>query len=81
MPGCGHVQAVTRTSDRSESASVDDPAERGCSRLRTTLGSTPTMPGGSHMTASLGGRYDPWLVIVPVSESDLGHSGLPPGAT
>jgi len=41
---------------------VDDPAERGCSRSRTTLGSTPTMPGGSHMTASLGGRYDPWLV-------------------
>jgi len=24
--------------------------------------STPTTPGGSHMTASLGERYDPWLV-------------------
>ena len=35
---------------------------RGCSRSRTTLGSTPTTPGGSHMTASLGGRYDPWPV-------------------
>ena len=56
------VQAVNRTSGRSGSASVDDPAERGCSRSRTTLGSTPTTPGGSHMTASLGGRYDPWPV-------------------
>jgi len=46
----------------SGSASEDDPAERGCSRSRTTLGSTPTTPGGSHMTASLGGRYDPWQV-------------------
>ena len=36
--------------------------KRGCSRSRTTLGSTPTTPGGSHMTASLGGRYDPWPV-------------------
>ena len=41
---------------------VDNPAERGCSRSRTTLGSTPTTPGGSHMTASLGGRYDRWPV-------------------
>ena len=32
------VQAVNRTSGRSRSASVDDPAERGCSRSRTTLG-------------------------------------------
>ena len=40
----------------------DDPAERGCSRSRTTLGWTPTTPGGSHMTASLGRRYDPWPV-------------------
>jgi len=38
------------------------PAERGCSRSRTILGSTPTTPGGSHMAASLGGRYDPWPV-------------------
>ena len=49
-------------SGRSGSASEDDPAERGCSRSKTTLGSTPTTPGGSHMTASLGGRYDPWPV-------------------
>ena len=56
------VQAVNRTSGQSGSASEDDPAERGCSRSRTTLGSTPTTPGGSHMTASLGGRYDPWPV-------------------
>jgi len=32
------------------------------SRSRTTLRSTPTTPGGSHMTASLGGRCDPWPV-------------------
>ena len=32
------VQAVNRTSGRSGSASEDDPAERGCSRSRTTLG-------------------------------------------
>jgi len=44
------------------SASEDDPAKRGCSRSRTTLGSTPTTPGGSHMTTSLGGCYDPWPV-------------------
>jgi len=56
------AQAVNRTSGRSGSASEDDPAERGCSRSRTTLGSMPTTPGGSHMTASLGGRYDPWPV-------------------
>ena len=56
------VEAVNRTSGRSGSASVDDPAERGCSRSRTTLGSTPTTHGGSHMTASLGGRCDPWSV-------------------
>jgi len=29
---------------RSVSASEDDPSERGCSRSRTTLGSTPTTP-------------------------------------
>ena len=56
------VQAINRTSGRSGSASEDDPAERGCSRSTTTLGSMPTTPGGSHMTASLGGRYDPWPV-------------------
>ena len=56
------AQAVNRTSGRSGSASEDDPAERGCSRSRTTLGWMLTMPGGSHMTASLGGRYDPWPV-------------------
>ena len=56
------AQAVNRTSGRSGSASEEDPAEHGCSRSRTTLGSTPTMPGGSYMTASLGGRYDPWPV-------------------
>ena len=56
------VQAVNRTSGLSGSASEDDPAERGCNRSRTTLGSTPTTPGGSKMTASLGGRYDPWPV-------------------
>jgi len=27
-----------------------------------TVITTPTTPGGSHMTASLGGRYDPWPV-------------------
>ena len=43
------VQAVNRTSGRSGSASV---TERGSSRSRTTLGSTPTTPGGSHITAS-----------------------------
>ena len=32
------AQAVNRTSGRSGSASEDDPAERGCSRSRTTLG-------------------------------------------
>jgi len=32
------AQAVNRTSSRSGSASEDDPAERGCSRSRTTLG-------------------------------------------
>jgi len=31
---------------RSGSARVDDPTERGCSRSRTTLGSTQTTPGG-----------------------------------
>ena len=46
----------------SGSASEDDPAECGCSRSRTTLDSTPTTPGGSHMTASLGEHYDPWPV-------------------
>ena len=56
------AQAVNQTSGRSGSASEDDPAEPGCSRSRTTLGSTTTTPGGSHMTASLGGRYDPWPV-------------------
>ena len=56
------MQAVNRTSGRSGSACEDDPAERGCSRSRTTLGSTPTTPEGSHMTASLAGRYDPWPV-------------------
>jgi len=56
------VQAVNRTSGRSESASVDDLPQRGCSKSRTTLGSTPTTPGGSHITASLGGRYVPWPV-------------------
>jgi len=56
------AQAINRTSGRSGSASEDDPAERGCSRSRTTLGSSPMTPGGSHMTASLGGRYDPWPV-------------------
>ena len=43
------AQAVNRTSGRSGSASEDDPAERGCSRSRTTLGSTPTTPGGSQV--------------------------------
>ena len=38
------------------------PCRSGYSRLRTTLGSTSTTPGGSHMTAGLGGRYDPWPV-------------------
>ena len=44
------TQAVNRTSGRSGSTSKDGPAERGCSRSRTTLGSMPTTPGGSHMT-------------------------------
>jgi len=39
------VQTVNRTSGRSGSASVDDPAERGCSRSRTTLGSVPSTSG------------------------------------
>jgi len=62
------VQAVNRTSGRSGSASEDDPAERGCSRLRTTLGSTPTTPGGSHMTASLGGRTTRGRSSVPLTD-------------
>ena len=52
------VQAVNRTSGQSGSASEDDPAERGCSRSRTTLDSTPTTPGGSHMT---------WRALRPVA--------------
>jgi len=35
-----------------------DPAKRGCSRLKKTVGLTSTTPGGSRMTTSLGGRYD-----------------------
>jgi len=31
-------------------------------QIEDDTGSTPTTPGGSHMTASLGGRYDPWPV-------------------
>jgi len=54
------VQVVNQTSGRSGSASMDDPAEYGCSRSRTTMGSTSTTPGGSHMTTRLGGRYDLW---------------------
>jgi len=54
--------AIDNKTGRSGSAREDDPAERGCRRSRTTLGSTPTTPGRSHMTASLGGRYDPWPV-------------------
>jgi len=62
-----HLAVDARTGGKPDirpewSASEDDPAECGCSRSRTTLGSTPTMPGGSHMTASLGRRYDPWPV-------------------
>ena len=56
------VQSVNRTSGRCGSASVDDAAERGCSRSRTTPGSTPMTPEESHMTASLEARYDPWPV-------------------
>ena len=56
------VSASGLAVNRTGSASEDDPAERGCSRSRTTLGSTPTTPAGSHMTASLGWRYDPWPV-------------------
>ena len=44
------------TTDRSGNADEDDPAERGCSILKT-VGLTSTTPGGSRMTASLGGRY------------------------
>jgi len=49
------------TTDRSGNADEDDPAERGCSRLKKTVavGLTSTTPGGSRMTASLGGRYIP----------------------
>jgi len=52
------------TTDRSGNADEDDPAERGCSRLKkTVVGLTSTTPGRSRMTASLGGRqgaiYDP----------------------
>ena len=46
------------TTDRSGNADEDDPAERGCSRLKKTVGLTSATPGGSRMTASLGGRYD-----------------------
>ena len=62
------VQAVNRTSGRSGSASV---TERGSSRSRTTLGSTPTTPGGSHITASpqvLEGATTRGRSSVPVSE-------------
>ena len=44
------------TTDRSGNADEDDPVERGCSRFKKT--STSTTPGGSRMTAGLGGRYD-----------------------
>ena len=48
------------TTDRSGNADKDDPAERGCSRLKKTVtGLTSTKPEGSRVTASLGGRYDP----------------------
>jgi len=50
------AQVVNRTSGRSGSVSEDDPAERGCSRSRTTLGSTPMTPGGLHMSATTRGQ-------------------------
>ena len=62
------LESVTDpTTDRSGNADEDDPAERGCSRLRKTVGLTTT-PGGSQMIASLGGRYDPSPASGPVSE-------------
>jgi len=54
------LEPVTdQTTDRSGNADEDDPAERGCSRLKKTVGLTSTTPGGSRLTASLGERYDP----------------------
>jgi len=54
------LEPVTHpTTDRSGNADEDYPAERGCSRLKKTVGLTSTTPGASRMTASLGGRYDP----------------------
>jgi len=35
---------------------------RSKTRFYRSLSIAPTTPGGSHMTASLGGRYDPWPV-------------------
>ena len=62
------AQALNRTSGRSGSASEDDPAECGCSRSRTTLGSTTTTPGGSHMTASLEGATTRGRSSVPLTD-------------
>jgi len=49
---------IDPTTDRSGNAD-EDPAERGCSRLEKTVGLTSTTPGGSPMTANLGGLYEP----------------------
>ena len=38
------------------------PCRTWVQQIEDDTGSTPTTPGGSHMTASLGGRYDPWPV-------------------
>ena len=57
------VQAVNRTSGRSGSANEDDPAEVWVQQIEDDTWvqrQIPTTPGGSHMTASLGGRYDPY---------------------
>ena len=56
------------TTDWSGNADKDDPTERGCIRLKKTVGLTSMTPGGSRMAASLGGRYDPSSSSGPVSE-------------
>ena len=69
------VQTVNRTSGRSGSASVDDPAERGCSRSRTTLGSVPSTSGEDRTwlqvlegATTCGGQAFQWVSVSELLE-------------
>ena len=62
------AQTLNQTSGQSGSASEDDPAERGCSRSMTTLGSTPTTPGGSHTPQVLEGATTRGRSSVPLTD-------------